>query len=70
MTGNTLIFMWEKMRFASGRLFSTARAITFRQVDEALSRHLSQLSREKNLAAARYQKFRRMGAAVPQKENP
>lgn len=47
-----------------------ARAITFRQVDEALSRHLSQLSREKNLAAARYQKFRRMGGGAPQKENP
>ena len=47
-----------------------ARSITFRQVDEALSRNLNQLSRVKNLAAARYQKFRQMGTAAPRKENP
>ena len=45
-----------------------AQAITFRQVDAAISRHLSQLSRERNLAAGRYQKFRRMGTIAPQKE--
>ena len=47
-----------------------ARSITFRQVDEALSRNLNQLSKVKNLAAARYQKFRQMGTAAPRKENP
>jgi acetyl-CoA carboxylase carboxyl transferase subunit alpha len=47
-----------------------ARSITFRQVDEALSRNLNQLSKMKNLAAARYQKFRQMGTAAPRKENP
>ena len=39
------------------------------QVDRYLSRHLAELSKESSaaLAAGRYQKFRRMGAA-PQKE--
>ena len=49
-----------------------APVIALRQVDRALSRHLAELDREsgKNLAAARYQKFRKMGAAAPEKENP
>lgn len=49
-----------------------APAIALRQVDRALSRHLAELDKEsgKNLAAARYQKFRKMGAAAPEKENP
>jgi len=49
-----------------------ARAIALRQVDEALGRHLAQLSRETpaSLPDRRYQKFRRMGAAVPRKEQP
>ncbi len=48
-----------------------APAIALRQVDRALSRCLAELSRESAgaLTAARYQKFRRMGAAAPQKEN-
>lgn len=37
-------------------------------VDKAISRHLSQLSREKDLAAHRYQKFRAMGAVREEKE--
>ena len=49
-----------------------AQAIALRQVDEALGRHLAQLSRENpaSLPDRRYQKFRRMGAAVPRKEQP
>ena len=49
-----------------------APVIALRQVDRALSRHLAELDKEsgKNLAAARYQKFRKMGAAAPEKENP
>ena len=45
-------------------------AITFRQVDRALVRHLSELSKESGaaLAAQRYQKFRKMGAAAPKEE--
>ena len=45
-------------------------AITFRQVDHALVRHLSELSKESGaaLAAQRYQKFRKMGAAAPKEE--
>ena len=48
-----------------------APAIAFRQVDRCLSRHLAALEKERGtaLAAARYQKFRRMGAAAPEKEN-
>lgn len=48
-----------------------APAIAFRQVDRCLARHLAELDKEKGpaLAAARYQKFRRMGAAAPEKEN-
>ena len=44
-------------------------AAHMRQVDRYLSRHLSELAKESgaSLAAGRYQKFRRMGAA-PQKE--
>ena len=34
----------------------------FAAVDKALTRHLNQLSKEKDLAAQRYQKFRAMGA--------
>ncbi len=45
-----------------------APAIVFRQVDEAVSRHLAQLSRERDLPGGRYRKFRRMGAAACQKE--
>ena len=45
-----------------------APAIAMRQVDEAISRHLAQLSREKSLPSGRYQKFRRMGASAPKKE--
>ena len=49
-----------------------APAIALRQVERAISRHLAELDREKGpaLAAARYQKFRKMGAAAPEKENP
>ena len=47
-----------------------AHAITFRQVDEVIDRHLTQLSKEKSFANRRYQKFRRMGTAVSQKEDP
>jgi len=48
-----------------------APAIALRQVDRAISRHLTELDKEsgKALAAARYQKFRKMGAAAPEKEN-
>ena len=48
-----------------------APVIALRQVDRALSRHLAELEREsgKSLAAARYQKFRKMGAAAPEKES-
>jgi len=47
-----------------------APAIAFRQLDRALRHHLAELDRERGaaLATARYQKFRRMGAAAPQKE--
>ena len=46
-------------------------AQTIRQVDRAISRHLATLSKENGpaLAADRYQKFRKMGAAAPQKED-
>lgn len=49
-----------------------APAIAFHQVDQALSRHLAELSKESGpaLAAARYRKFRKMGTAAPQKEKP
>ena len=45
-------------------------AITFRQVDRYLSRSLTELSHESGnaLAAQRYQKFRKMGAAAPKEE--
>ena len=45
-------------------------AITFRQVDRYLARSLTELSRESGnaLAAQRYQKFRKMGAAAPKEE--
>lgn len=45
-------------------------AITFRQVDRFLMRSLIELSRESGaaLAAQRYQKFRKMGAAAPKEE--
>ena len=48
-----------------------APVIALRQVDRALSRHLAELDKEsgKSLAAARYQKFRKMGAAAPEKES-
>ena len=47
-----------------------APAIALEAVDQALLRHLTQLSREKGpaLAASRYQKFRQMGTPAPQKE--
>lgn len=43
---------------------------TFRELDRAISRHLAALLKEngRSLAAARYQKFRKMG--VPPKEEP
>ena len=37
-------------------------------VDKAITRHLGQLAREKDLAAHRYQKFRAMGAVREEKE--
>ena len=45
-------------------------AAAFREVDRALSRHLTALLKEsgQSLAAGRYQKFRKMG--VPPKEEP
>ena len=45
-------------------------AITFRQVDRFLMRSLIELSRESGaaLAAQRYQKFRKMGAAAPKED--
>ena len=48
----------------------TAPLQAVRQVDRALRRHLSSLSKESGaaLAADRYQKFRKMGAAASQKE--
>jgi acetyl-CoA carboxylase carboxyl transferase subunit alpha len=48
-----------------------APAIAIRQVDEALSRHLAQLSRESGaaLVSGRYQKFRKMGTTASQKED-
>ena len=47
-----------------------ASAIAFRQLDRALTRHLAELDKlgGKALAAERYQKFRSMGAAAPNKE--
>lgn len=47
-----------------------APEILFREVDRALSAQLAQLERLKGsaLTAARYQKFRRMGAAAPKEE--
>ena len=47
-----------------------SHAITFRQVDRYLARNLTELSRESGnaLAAQRYQKFRKMGAAAPKEE--
>ena len=46
-----------------------APAIAYRAVDQALFRHLSALSRERGsaLAAARYEKFRRMCAVQPER---
>ena len=50
-----------------------AHAVNFFDVEEiaARSRHLAELDKEsgKSLAAARYQKFRKMGAAAPEKES-
>ena len=40
----------------------------FAAVDRALTRHLGQLLREKDLAAHRYQKFRAMGAVLEETE--
>ena len=47
-----------------------SHAITFRQVDRYLARSLTELSRESGnaLAAQRYQKFRKMGAAAPKED--
>ena len=49
-----------------------APAIALRQADYCINRHLTELSRLSGpaLAAARYQKFRQMGAAAPRKEEP
>lgn len=48
----------------------TAPVVALRQVDRCLHRHLAELSKESgaSLAAGRYQKFRQMGAAAPDKE--
>jgi acetyl-CoA carboxylase carboxyl transferase subunit alpha len=48
-----------------------APTIAMEQVDQAIRRNLAQLSKENGpaLASSRYQKFRKMGAAAPQKEN-
>ena len=45
-------------------------AVAFRQVDRFLVRNLTELSRESGaaLAAQRYQKFRKMGAAAPKED--
>ena len=45
-------------------------AVAMRQVDSCIARHLAELDKEsgKALAAARYQKFRRLGAPASQKE--
>ena len=40
----------------------------FAAVDRALTRHLGQLLREKDLSARRYQKFRAMGAVLEETE--
>lgn len=40
----------------------------YADVDKAITRHLSQLAREKDLAAHRYQKFRAMGAVREEKD--
>ena len=40
----------------------------FAAVDKALTRHLNQLSKEKDLAAQRYQKFRAMGVVREENE--
>ena len=47
-----------------------APAVVFRQLDNALSRHLAELERQRGpaLAAGRYQKFRAMGAPASRKE--
>ena len=44
--------------------------VAMRQVDRCIARHLAELDKEsgKALAAARYQKFRRLGAPASQKE--
>ena len=49
-----------------------APAIAYREVDQALFRHLSALSRERGsaLTAARYEKFRRMGVVLPSEDAP
>lgn len=49
-----------------------APAIAYREVDQALFRHLAALSRERGgaLTAARYEKFRRMGVALPSADPP
>lgn len=49
-----------------------APAIAYREVDQALFRHLSALSRERGsaLTAARYEKFRRMGVVLPNEDAP
>ena len=45
-------------------------AVALRQVDRCIARHLAELDKEsgKALSAARYQKFRRLGAPASQKE--
>lgn len=40
----------------------------YADVDKAITRHLNQLAREKDLAAHRYQKFRAMGAVREEKD--
>ena len=40
----------------------------FAAVDKALTRHLNQLSKDKDLAAQRYQKFRAMGVVREENE--
>lgn len=49
-----------------------APAIALKQVDRAISRHLTELCKEKGsrLIEMRYRKFRRMGAGLPEKTKP
>ena len=49
-----------------------APSIAIAAVDRALRQHLGELTKEngRNLAAQRYQRFRKIGSGAPRKENP